>query len=385
MNAKLAILFLTIFVDLLGFGLIIPALPFYAESFGASFVTIGLLSASYSAMHFLFSPLWGRLSDRFGRRPVLLIGLAGSSAAFLMFGLSTTLEMLFAARILAGILSSATLPTAQAYIADTTSEADRAKGMGLIGAAFGMGFIFGPAVGGILTQYGYGVPALAAAGLSALNFLWALWKLPETHTNRADDGHRSLLSIGVLRDLFTVPVLGVLVSLFFVSVYAFSQMESTFALFCEHRLSLDAVHVGWILAEVGIVSAIIQGVLLGKLVRRFGEARLARTGLIVMAIALIVTGQVQTVLQMALAAPLLSIGSALLNPTLNSLISKAAPAGRQGVTLGTAQSLGALARVFGPPSGTTLFQFAGPTAPYWASGLMIAAVAWVRLGPRENK
>ncbi|MBK6766317.1 MAG: MFS transporter [bacterium] len=316
MNAKLAILFLTIFIDLLGFGLIIPALPFYAESFGASFVTIGLLSASYSAMHFLFSPLWGRLSDRIGRRPVLLIGLAGSAAAFLMFGLSTTLEMLFAARILAGILSSATLPTAQAYIADTTSEQDRAKGMGLIGAAFGMGFIFGPAVGGILTQYGYGFPALVAAGMSALNFLWAVWKLPETHTNRTDEGHRSLFSTGVLREVFSTRALAVLIGLFFVSVYAFSQMEATFALFCEHRLSLDAVHVGWILAEVGIISAILQGVLLGKLVRRFGEALLAHTGLFVMAIGLVVTGLVQTTQQMIVAVPLLAIGSALLNPTL---------------------------------------------------------------------
>ena len=182
MNAKLGILFLTIFIDLLGFGLIIPALPFYAESYGASYIVIGLLSASYSLMHFLFSPLWGRLSDRIGRRPVMLIGLAGSAVAFLMFGLAKSLFMLFAARLLSGILSSATLPTAQAYIADTTSVEDRAKGMGLIGAAFGLGFIFGPALGGVLTKYGYGFPALVASGLSTLNFIWAVWKLPETLT-----------------------------------------------------------------------------------------------------------------------------------------------------------------------------------------------------------
>jgi multidrug resistance protein len=384
MNAKLAILFLTIFIDLLGFGLIIPALPFYAESFGASFITIGLLSASYSLMHFLFSPLWGRLSDRIGRRPVLLIGLAGSAVAFLMFGLAKTLVMLFVARILAGILSSATLPTAQAYIADTTSEADRAKGMGLIGAAFGMGFIFGPAVGGILTQYGYGFPALVAAGISALNFCWAWWKLPETHTNRSTEGHRSLISTTVLREVLSNPVLAILIGVFFVQVYAFSQMESTFGLFCEHRLGLDAVHVGWILAEVGVISAVVQGLLMGKLVRRFSEAPLARTGLILMSIGLVATGLVQTTLQMILVTPFLAVGSALMNPTINSLISKAAPPGKQGVTLGTTQSLGALARVFGPPSGTTLFQFAGPSAPYWVSGLMIGAVAWVKLGKKKS-
>lgn len=379
MNSKLAILFLTIFIDLLGFGLIIPALPFYAESFGASFLTIGVLSASYSAMHFLFSPLWGRLSDRLGRRPVLLIGLAGSAIAFLMFGLAESLLMLFVARILAGILSSATLPTAQAYIADTTSDADRAKGMGLIGAAFGLGFIFGPAVGGILTKYGYGFPALVASGMSALNFIWAYWKLPETQSEHSIGAHRSLLSISSLRELFSVPMLGVLIGVFFVQVYAFSQMEATFALFCEHRLSLDAVHVGWILAEVGIISAIVQGALMGKLVRAFGEAPLARTGLLLMALGLGVMGFVQSTLQLVAVAPLLAIGSALMNPTINSLISKAAPPGKQGLTMGTAQSIAALGRVFGPPSGTALFQFVGLSAPYWVGGLMMGAVALVKL------
>ncbi len=379
MNSKLAILFLTIFIDLLGFGLIIPALPFYAESFGASFLTIGVLSASYSAMHFLFSPLWGRLSDRLGRRPVLLIGLAGSAIAFLMFGLAESLLMLFVARILAGILSSATLPTAQAYIADTTSEADRAKGMGLIGAAFGLGFIFGPAVGGILTKYGYGFPALVASGMSALNFIWAYWKLPETQSEQSHGVHRSLLSISSLRELFSVPMLGILIGVFFVQVYAFSQMEATFALFCEHRLSLDAVHVGWILAEVGVISAIVQGALMGKLVRAFGEAPLARTGLLLMALGLGVMGFVQSTPQLVAVAPLLAIGSALMNPTINSLISKAAPPGKQGLTMGAAQSIAALGRVFGPPSGTALFQFVGLSAPYWVGGLMMGAVALVKL------
>jgi len=384
MNAKLAILFLTIFVDLLGFGLIIPALPFYAESFGASFITIGLLSASYSLMHFLFSPLWGRLSDRIGRRPVMLIGLAGSALAFLMFGLSSTLVMLFAARILAGILSSATLPTAQAYIADTTSLEDRAKGMGLIGAAFGMGFIFGPALGGILTKYGYGVPALVAAGLSTINFVWALWKLPETLTNKSDESQRKMLSPDALKLIFSTPALAVLIGIFFVQVYAFSQMEATFALFSEHRLGLNAEHVGWILAEVGIISAIIQGGLMGKLVRAYGEAPLARTGLVLMAIGLVVIGFVSTTPQMIAAVPLLAIGSALMNPTINSLISKSAPPDKQGLTMGTAQSLGALARVFGPPSGTGLFQLFGPSAPYFVGGLLIASVSWIRIGKKTT-
>jgi DHA1 family tetracycline resistance protein-like MFS transporter len=379
MNAKLGILFLTIFIDLLGFGLIIPALPFYAESYGASFVVIGMLSASYSLMHFLFSPLWGRLSDKIGRRPVMLIGLAGSAIAFLMFGLAASLEMLFAARILAGILSSATLPTAQAYIADTTSAEDRAKGMGLIGAAFGLGFIFGPAVGGVLTQYGYGFPALVASGMSTLNFFWAIWKLPETLTRTSHESERKLLSMTALREIFSLPMLAVMVGVFFVQIYAFSQMEATFALFSEHRLGLDAVHVGWILTEVGVISAIIQGALMGRLVRRYSEAGLARTGLVIMAIGLIATGMVMTTTQMILAVPLLAIGSALTSPTLNALISKAAPPEKQGLTMGTAQSLGALARVLGPPSGTGLFQFLGTSAPYFVGGILMAGASLVKL------
>lgn len=379
MNARLAIIFITIFIDLLGFGLIIPALPFYAESYGASYLTIGLLAASYSAMHFLFSPLWGRLSDRIGRRPVLLLGLAGSAGAFFMFGLADTLFWLFAARILAGVLSSATLPTAQAYIADSTGPEDRAKGMGLIGAAFGLGFIFGPAVGGILTKYGYGFPALIAAGMSALNFFWAFWKLPETHPNPGGTRGHHVLSPAALREVYSNKLLMILIAVFFVSIYAFSQMEATFALFGEHRLGLDAEQVGWILAEVGVVSALIQGVFLGKLVRRFGEARLVHSGLIFMAAGLLLIGVITGVWQMVAVVPLLSVGSAIMNPSINSLISKAAPEGKQGLTLGTSQSLSALARVFGPPSGTMLFQFFGTSAPYFSSAALLGAVAFIRL------
>jgi len=384
MNSKLAILFLTIFIDLLGFGLIIPALPFYAESFGASYVVIGIFSASYSAMHFLFAPLWGRLSDKMGRRPVMLIGLAGSALAFLMFGLSKTLPMLFASRILAGILSSATLPTAQAYIADTTSPEDRAKGMGLIGAAFGLGFIFGPAVGGVLTQFGYGFPALVASGMSALNFVWAWWKLPETHTDRSDTEHRKLLSLDSLREVMSVRELAVLIVIFFVQVFAFSQMEGTFALFGEHRLGLDAVHVGWVLAEVGVISAIIQGGLMGKLVRIFGEVKLTRAGLVLMAIGLIAMGQVKTTMQLVLVTPFLAVGSAIMSPSISALISKSAPPNKQGLTMGTAQSLAALGRVFGPPSGTALFQYVGLAAPYWCSGILIALASLVRIGKKAD-
>jgi DHA1 family tetracycline resistance protein-like MFS transporter len=296
-----------------------------------------------------------------------------------MFGLAASLEMLFAARILAGILSSATLPTAQAYIADTTSAEDRAKGMGLIGAAFGLGFIFGPAVGGVLTQYGYGFPALVASGMSTLNFFWAIWKLPETLTRTSHESERKLLSMTALREIFSLPMLAVMVGVFFVQIYAFSQMEATFALFSEHRLGLDAVHVGWILTEVGVISAIIQGALMGRLVRRYSEAGLARTGLVIMAIGLIATGMVMTTTQMILAVPLLAIGSALTSPTLNALISKAAPPEKQGLTMGTAQSLGALARVLGPPSGTGLFQFLGTSAPYFVGGILMAGASLVKL------
>ncbi|MBI5058422.1 MFS transporter [candidate division KSB1 bacterium] len=372
--SPLSIIFITIFIDLLGFGLVLPALPFYAESYGASPLTIGLLSMSYSLMQFLFAPFWGRVSDRVGRRPIILMSLVGSCAAFLVFGLAESLTLLFVARTIAGIFSSASLPTAQAYIADSTAPEDRAKGMGLIGAAFGLGFIFGPAMGGLLTRYGYGFPAIIAAGLAGANFIWAWFSLPETlheHNRRITP---SYLNPTRLRETFGDPRLAFLLVIFFMHVFAFSNMESTFALFSEHRVGLGAFGVGALLGEVGIIAAVVQGLMTGRLTRRFGEVNLALAGVLLMAIGLLLNGLVTTVAQMVAVVPLYALGSALSNPALSSLISRSASAAKQGATLGVAQGLGALGRTVGPPCGTYLFQRFTPSAPYWVGAAVLVII-----------
>jgi DHA1 family tetracycline resistance protein-like MFS transporter len=375
-RSPLTIIFITIFIDLLGFGLVLPALPYYAESYGATPFMIGLLSMSYSLGQFIFAPFWGRVSDRIGRRPIILMSLAGSCTAFLIFGFAKTLTVLFIARSLAGILSSASLPAAQAFIADSTTPENRARGMGLIGAAFGLGFIFGPAAGGLLTKYGYGFPAIVAAVLAGGNLIWAYLKLPETlhQTKRAINPHA--LSPAHLKEVYGNKRLAFLLTIFFLHIFAFSNMESTFALFGEHQIGLSAFGVGALLAEVGVIAAVIQGLLIGKLTRRFGEVNLALTGIFLMGVGLLVTTMAYSNLAMILIVPFYAVGSALTNPTMTSLISRSATESRQGMTLGVSQGLGALGRVMGPPVGTGLFQVFSPAAPYFF-GAALLGVAWL--------
>lgn len=370
------IIFITIFIDLLGFGLILPSLPFYAESYDATPLTVGLLSMSYSLAQFIFAPIWGRISDRVGRRPIILMSLAGSCIAFLIFGLAQSLALLFVARTLAGILSSASLPAAQAFIADTTTPENRAKGMGLIGAAFGLGFIFGPALGGLLTKYGYGFPAIVAAILAGGNWIWAYLKLPESlHlSKRAVNPH--YLSPTHLREVFGNKQLAFLLIIFFLHIFAFSNMESTFALFCEHRVGLNAFGVGALLAEVGIIAAVVQGLLIGKLTKKFGEVKLALTGMFLMSVGLLITTLAHSNIAMIMIVPFYAIGSALTHPTMSSLISRSTSETRQGMTLGIAQGLGALGRVVGPPAGTGLFQAFSPAAPYFF-GAALLGMTWM--------
>ncbi|MFZ5432375.1 MAG: MFS transporter [Calditrichota bacterium] len=384
MNSRLVIIFITIFIDLLGFGLVIPALPFYAESYGASPLVVGLLTMSYSLMQFIFAPLWGRVSDRVGRRPIILLGLAGAAGAFLVFGLAKSLTMLFVGRTLAGLLSSASLPTAQAYIADSTTPENRARGMGLIGAAFGLGFIFGPAVGGLLTKYGYGVPALVAAGLAALNFIWAYIRLPESLQISQRPQRQSYLSLTRLKETLADPRIAFLILLYFLVVFAFSEMESTFALFSEHKLGLGAIAVGALLGEAGIISAMIQGMFIGKMTKRFGEATLAIWGTLLMGIGFLLTTRVHSITGMILVLPLYALGSALTHPTLTALISRSVAEDRQGGALGISQGFSALARVLGPLFGTWIFQVFSPTAPYFAGGLVML-LAWLAANLRLKK
>src|SRR6202163_3504340 len=353
-RSPLLVIFITVFIDLIGFGIVIPVLPYYAEGtrFGATPREVGLLFASYSVMQLVFSPVLGRLSDKYGRRPILIISLLGTCVGFLILGFATTLLMLFIGRIIDGI-SGGNISTAQAYIADVTTKENRAKGMGLIGAAFGLGFVLGPAIGGILSRWGINIPFLFAGGLAFANAILLYFTLPETVTqdhparNSAATGRGWTHVIEALRQ----SQLGLVLTIYFLSIVAFSIMTTVFALFMMFRLGYDPWHAGWIFAFVGIVSAIVQGGLIGKLVKRFGEPTLVIAGGLLFTLSLFVspfvtaaTGLVGILSIVALSA----IGNALAAPSLTSLASKSAGAGEQGTVLGVAQSVASLARAVGP-------------------------------------
>ncbi|PYS42968.1 MAG: hypothetical protein DMF71_08155, partial [Acidobacteria bacterium] len=291
-RSPLLVIFITVFIDLIGFGIVIPVLPYYASAtgFGATPRQVGLLFASYSVMQLVFAPVLGRLSDKYGRRPVLLVSILGTCAGFLILGFATTLWMLFLGRIIDGI-SGGNISTAQAYIADVTTEENRAKGMGLIGAAFGLGFVFGPAIGGILSRWGNNVPFLFAGSLAFANAILLYFTLPETVTpnHPARISAASGRGLKQLIDSLRQPRLGFVLTIYFLSIVAFSIMTASFSLFVMFRMGYDAWHNGWIFAFVGIVSATIQGGLIGKLVKRFGEAPLVNAGALLFSVSLFAT------------------------------------------------------------------------------------------------
>lgn len=393
-RSPLVIIFITIFIDLIGFGIVIPVLPLYAEKYYASEIVIGLMLASYSMMQFVFAPILGRLSDRVGRRPVLLMSLLGTSLGFLLmgfahrlpfgfalFGLSPVIVWLFVARIIDGI-SGGNISTAQAYIADVTPPDQRAKGMGLIGAAFGLGFIFGPALGGLMSRFSPEAPFFFAAGLAALNATALYFLLPESlapeHRNEAR--HRARLQ-QILEQAGSWQLKAVFATYFFATV-AFAMLTATYALFANHRFHFDAVHTGYMFTYVGVLGAIIQGGLLGRLVKLFGEKTLAIAGTVVFSAALIALPLAISLTMLLIASTGIAIGNSLVTPTLNSLASKSVSPAFQGRILGTMASVASLARIIGPVLGGFLLNrdteadvLYGKTV-YWVSGaIMVVALA----------
>ena len=353
-RSPLLVIFITVFIDLVGFGIVIPVLPYYAEGtrFGGTPREVGLLFASYSVMQLVFSPVLGRLSDKYGRRPILLISLLGTCLGFLILGFATTMWMLFIGRIIDGI-SGGNISTAQAYIADVTTKENRAKGMGLIGAAFGLGFVFGPAIGGILSRWGINVPFLFAGGLAFANAILLYFTLPETVT----PDHPARVSAASGRgwqqviDALRQPRLAFVLTIYFLSIVAFSIMTAVFSLFMLFRLGYDPWHSGWIFAFVGVISSIVQGGLIGRLVKRFGEPLLVIVGGLLFSVSLFASPFVAPaigLLGILSVGALSSIGNALAAPSLTSLASKSASAGEQGSVLGVMQSVASLARAVGP-------------------------------------
>jgi multidrug resistance protein len=366
-RSPLIVIFTTVFIDLVGFGIVIPVLPFYAEGtiFNATPRTVGLLFASYSVMQLIFSPILGRLSDKYGRRPILFLSIIGTGVGFLLLGFATTLWMLFAGRILDGI-TGGNISTAQAYIADITTTENRAKGMGMIGAAFGLGFIFGPAIGGILSQWGIHVPFFFAAALCFANALLLYFRLPETITADHPAKHQAATGRGLkqLINSLKQPRLAFVLSIYFLFVVAFSIMTSSFAFYTMFRFGYDAKHTGYLFAYVGLIAVIIQGGLIGRLVKRFGELPLVIAGALCFAVSLFAVPFVGPaaggLAALLIGGGVFSMGNSLATPALTSLASKSVGAAEQGTVLGVTQSVASLARAVGPSLQALLIASAVP-------------------------
>lgn len=382
----MGVLFLTVVLDLVGFGIVIPLQTFFALQFQATPLQVTMLMTCYSLAQFVAAPIWGQLSDRFGRRPMLLASIAMTSLMLAGFASSTSLGMLFVFRTLHGIMT-ANIPIAQACVADLTTRENRARGMGMIGAAFGIGFTLGPFIGGEFATHADGSPALStpiwiAAGLSAVNFVLATLFLPETRPApvaglAASSGaagsagpHRSI-SFTAMVDALRHPVVGLCVLLTFVQVFAFSMMESCFTLFAHDVHGLQPKDVGRMFGLVGVVSIVVQGGMIGRLVKRFGERPLVPIGLFLVGVGTALLPSAPIGAPLFVAFGVMGLGQSLVNPSLSALISKSAGADEQGRTLGAAQSMSALARAFGPAFGGFLYGSSGSGMPFYVSGVLL--------------
>jgi MFS transporter, DHA1 family, tetracycline resistance protein len=375
-------LFLIVFIDLMGFGIIIPLLPFYAEHFNADPFTVGLVMATYSLTQLIAAPVWGRMSDRIGRRPVLLLTLGGAAASYVWLGFVDSLAALFAARAIGGAMAG-NISAAFAYMADVTTKENRAKGMGLIGAAFGLGFIIGPAIGGLLAgadpaTADYSLPAFAAAGLSLVALVLAVAILKESLSEeiRARIAARPPEQrFQRFVQAFKTPKLGFLIFLSFLATFVFAGMEATFAMWSERTYAWGPQQNGFLFAGVGIVSAAIQGGLIGRLANRFGEARLIVQGSVALAIGMVLIPFAENLWILALAMAVLAYGFSTLSPSLNSLISLQVDEENQGSIMGVTRSATTFARIVGPAWAGLLFAQLGKDWPYFVGGTMMLVVA----------
>ena len=374
MNRKLLFsILLVVFIDLLGFSLILPLLPYYAETFNASKFQTGLLIAVYALMQLIGAPILGRLSDRFGRRPVLLISIFGTFLGFLLLGFANALWMLFAARILDGI-TGGNLSVAQAYISDVTDAQNRAKGLGMIGAAFGIGFIIGPVTGGLLSQFGYNVPAFVAAGLALLNFILIFAWLPESLTaekrQQLGEQKRPAVTLGALVTALKRPFTGSLLITRFFFGLAFAIFQSIFSLYALAKFNLSARDTGFVLTYVGVLSVIVQGFLVGKLTTRFREDILITVSVALMALSLLGWALAPSVWWLLVVLTPTSLSGGLLNTLLSSTLTKAVAPQEIGGILGLSTAVESSTRIIAPILGGALLEQVG----IWSPGAFGAVV-----------
>ncbi len=384
--SPLAIIFASVFVDMLGYGMIVPLLPFLIREQTASALVVGLFSSLYALMQLIVAPLLGALSDRIGRRPVLIGCLFGSGLAYLLLSVVSSLELIALAVALGGA-AGASNATAQAYITDVTPQEQRARGLGLIGAAFGLGLMIGPALAALLSPYGLGVPALAAGGFALVNTLYALLVLPESlpPERRTRQQLRFGGLVARLATALALPLIRSLLLAIFLLNLAFNGLQSNFPLFSSDRFGWDAQANGIFFAFVGVCAVITQGFLVGRVQPIFGEIRLVVAGLGLMALALGLMALATAAWMLYPLVGLIALGSGLAIPSITSLVSQRSPESQQGAVLGGMQSVLSLTLIFGPAIAGLLFDLFGPGAPYLAgSALAGAALLAVSLGEQPT-
>jgi len=379
-KTPLTVIFLIVFIDLMGFGIIIPILPSYAQQvFCSSDVMVGVLVAAFSFMQLLFTPVWGRLSDRMGRKPVLVIGLVCTIAGYILFGFASSFLILFLARLLGGI-GGANISAAQAYIADVTSVEDRAKGMGLIGAAFGLGFVFGPFIGGLLVPYGYEIPGFAAAALSTIALVTTIVFLPEPkmHAEKAAQTSSSFTLVK-LKEALKKPKIASLFLLFFLVTFGYANIYATFPIISTREFDYTDRQVGMLFGFLGLIGAMTQGSFIRVLTKKIPEKPLFLIGVFFTMLGLTFLPFYISTAVLLIVLTSLSFGSGVVTPTALSLISQNTDARDQGSILGINQSLGALGRVLGPIWGSFVFQHFGHIWPFLTGGavmLLVFILAW---------
>lgn len=395
-RGSLLVIFLTVFIDLLGFGIVLPLLPIYAADFAIDphGWRLGMLMASFSIMQLLFAPIWGRVSDHWGRRPVLIVGLFGSVVFYALFGVATvmkSLTLLFVSRIGAGI-AGATIPTAQAYIADSTSLEKRPKGMALIGVAFGLGFTFGPMIAYLAVPSGHGDPGpwpgYAAAILSGVALLLAIFKLPESKHAHSQSAVRRIWDWQGFSDALRTPSIGLLLAASFVCIFSFAAYETTLSILVKNEFQFSFRQVCLTYAYIGLMLALIQGGVVRRLSGRFSEASLAVGGVVFETLGYGL---------MALAVPLRSLGLAfaaaalvvtgfsMMHPSLNSLLSRRSDPKKQGAIMGVGQSVSALARIIGSGVGIPLLRYKLEMPYYVAAGLMVIGMLLLVAAARRGR